>query len=543
VEISYDTYLRYINTPYMKRLLLFLVIVPVCAWGQIITTVAGNGTTSFSNGEYANNTGINLCLKVAFDRFGNTYVPSYSRIYKINPQGIITSVVGTGVLGFSGDSNLAILAKIHGPTGVAVDSSGNLYIADAANNRIRRVDNSTGIITTIAGTGSVGYSGDNGLAISAQLSSPLFLTFDKFWNLIFSDNNNHCIRKINITTGNITTIAGNGTPGFSGDNGLATQAQLVHPGGICFDTLGNLYIADFDNNRVRKVSLSGIITTVAGCGIGGVFSGDSSLATLAGFYELYDITVDVLGNIYIADGHNNRVRKIDITNGIIYTIVGTGIGTFGGDNGAASLARIYQPEAVNIDYCGNLYISDVGNYRIRKVWFNTDTIPQVNIAVTPNDTVVTGTAVTTTATATNHGTVTSYQWVKNGANAGTNSAYTYTPVNGDSVYCIVTVRACTGRMYTDTTTAIHITVTGGAGVTNTTTNTTHTYPNPVTDVLHVATTEAQHYVLYNVMGVAIVHGSVDKQNSIDMKAIPSGIYLLQLTNAQGQREVVKVVKE
>jgi Secretion system C-terminal sorting domain len=524
----------------MKRLLLLLVILPICAWGQIITTFAGGGT-ALGDGSLAVLSNIGYPGTLVFDNIGNSYIiapfTNEGKIRKINIFGLITTSIGTGIAGYSGDSGLAINAQINHPVGIAFDSIGNAFIADLYNARIRKIDAGTGIITTIAGTGSRTSSGDNGLAILASLI-PEGICLDRLGNIYVADSAER-IRKIT-PTGIITTIAGNGTPGFSGDNNLAINAELVLSYALCTDTANNLYIGC--NGRIRKVDIStGIITTVAGNG-GIVYNGDSITALNSQFYP-YGIAIDNSSNLFIADYGNNRIRKIDAVNNTITTIAGTGVAGFSGDNSLAINAQINHPEGVTFDLCGNLYIADEVNKRIRKVWFNTDTIPQVISTITPNDTVVTGTQVTTTATANNHGTVTSYQWVKNGANASTNSAYTYTPVNGDSVYCIVTVRACTGRMYTDTTTAIRITVTGGAGVNSATNSIMQTYPNPVTDVLYVATTEVQSYTLYNVIGKAVMNGTADNHNSIDMRAMPTGMYLLQMTDNNGARVVQRIVKE
>ena len=515
---------------------------------QIITTLAGNGFVTYGgdNG-LAVLASIGLCGGITVDNTANIYFgQANNTIRRVSIADTITTLVGNGIAGFSGDNNLAFSAQINTPTAgfLATDYKGNIYIADCYNNRVRKINSISGIITTFAGSGATGagsgnFGGDSGFATQALLNAPSYISCDFLGNVYINDYLNHRIRKVD-TFGIITTIAGNGTQGFSGDNGLATLAQLNQTLGLKIDYSGNIFF--IDNGRVRKINISnGIITTIAGNGIQG-FGGDMGPATAAQFFVPQDVAIDKFNNLYICDRDNNRIRRID-TFGVITTVVGIGTLGYSGDNSPAINAQLNMPRALAFDLCDNLLISDNGNRRIRKVWFNTDTLPQVNATITPNDTVVTGTQVTTTSTATNHGTITSYQWVKNGANAGTNSAYTYTPVNGDSVYCIVTVRACTGRMYTDTTTAIHITVTGDAGVASTTNSTIHTYPNPVTDVLHVATTEPKHYVLHNLMGITLLQGSVEKQNIIDMKAIPAGIYLLQLTNIQGQREVVRVVKE
>jgi sugar lactone lactonase YvrE len=509
---------------------------------QIITTIAGNGLT---DGYPATATRLMGPSGVVVDKFGNIYITEIygNKIRKVDAtSGIISTYAGNGTAGYGGDNGPANLAKLNYPYGLFIDTSGDLYIADAENNRIRKVS-SSGIITTVAGIGIPGNTGDNGLAINASIRGPSEIAIDCFGNLFFSQSSAHTIRKIDLNNGIITTVAGSYvTPGYNGDSVLANTALIRNPVGIATDKIGNIYFVDRGNNRVRKINNgTGIITTIVGtdsCG----FSGDSSLGASAMLCQPHGLAIDTIGNLYISDVGNERIRKLDILTDYMTTIAGNGNAGYSGDNGPAISASIYYPYGETIDQCGNLYFAEISNNRIRKVWFNTDTIPQVNIAVTPNDTVITGTQVTTTASVPT-GTIINYQWVKNGANASTNSVYTYTPVNGDSVNCIVTVRACTGRMYTDTTTAIHITVTGGAGVASTTNSTLQTYPNPVTVVLHVTTTEPQHYVLHNLMGVTLLQGSVDKQNSIDMKAIPSGTYLLQLTNNEGQREVLRVVKE
>jgi sugar lactone lactonase YvrE len=526
--------------PYMKRLLLlFLVILPICAWGQIITNFAGGGTGG--DGSPAISASIYAPQYMAFDSIGNLFFSQLdNKIRKIDINGIITTIAGNGTQGFGGDNGPATNAIFHQPEGVAIDKNGNIYIADNVNHRIRKVDASNGIITTIAGNSNPSFSGDNGPAIAATLFYPSGLWFDTTGNLFIGDYGNHRVRKID-TSGIITTICGNGSIGIAGNNGPALSARCSPSNGIFVDKNGDVYISEWTYGVVRKVNSLGIITLVAGDTSSHIYNGDGILATNS-FLDPIVTVVSDNGIVYISDSYNNRVRRISLSD-TISTVAGNGGAGYSGDNGLATLAQIKTPGDLAFDKCGNLYISGANPSRIRKVWFNTDTIPQVSATITPNDTVITGTQITTVATATNHGTITSYQWVKNGANASTNSAYTYTPVNGDSVYCIVTVRACTGRMYTDTTTAIHITVTGGAGVNNITNYTTHTYPNPVTDVLHVATTEPQHYVLHNLMGITLLQGSLDKQNTIDMKAVPTGIYLLQLTDAIGQREVVRVVKE
>ena len=279
------------------------------------------------------------------------------------PGPIINTVAGNGTAGFSGDGGPATSASLNNPLEVAVDAAGNLYIADRANNRIRKVDTS-GTITTVAGTGTAGFSGDGGPAISASLNRPFGMAVDSAGNLFIADTSNQRVRKVD-TTGTITTVAGNGTAAFSGDSGPATSASLNSPAGVAVDSAGNLFIVDTLNQRVRKVNTSGTITTVAGNGTGG-FSGDGGPATSASLNSPNDVAVDSAGNLFIADISNHRVRKVDTT-GTITTVAGNGTGGFSGDGGPAASASLFGPNDVAVDSAGNLFIAEQINHRIRKV--------------------------------------------------------------------------------------------------------------------------------------------------------------------------------
>jgi len=326
--------------------------------GGVITTVAGNGTLGFSgdNGP-ATNAQLNYPVGVAVDPAGNLYIADLEnfRIRKVS-NGVITTVAGNGTAGFSGDNGPATNAQLNYPAGVAVDPAGNLYIADLENFRIRKVSN--GVITTVAGNGTGGFSGDNGPAVSARLDFG-GVAVDPAGNVYIADSGTSRIRKV--SNGVIATVAGNGTFGFSGDNGPATSAQLNGPSGVAVDSGGNLYIADVGNSRIRKVS-NGVITTVAG---GGMQSGDSGPATSAEMSGPAGVAVDSAGNLYIADTLDNRIRKV--SNGVISTVAGNGTPGFSGDNGLATSAELNGPVGVAVDSAGNLYIADSGNYRVRKV--------------------------------------------------------------------------------------------------------------------------------------------------------------------------------
>ena len=329
--------------------------------GGLISTIAGNGTFLDSgDGGPALSATLGTTTRIAIDSAGNLYTtePNQLLMRKISASGIITTFAGNGGGGFSGDLGPATSATIN-PTGVATDSAGNVYIADGANFRIRKV--SGGTIITIAGNGDFKFSGDDGRATAATLHFPSAVAIDSAGSLYIADTNNNRIRKV--SGGVITTSAGNGLPGFSGDKGPATSAQLNFPTGIAVDSTGVLYIADTGNNRIRKV-VSGTITTIAGNGTAG-FSGDGGPAADAMVSGPMGVAVDSAGNLYIADYYNNRIRKI--SGGNISTFAGNGMATFSGDGGLATKAALNAPVGVAADAAGNVYIADKSNHRIRKV--------------------------------------------------------------------------------------------------------------------------------------------------------------------------------
>jgi uncharacterized protein (TIGR03437 family) len=325
----------------------------------VITTVAGNGLTG-SSGDNGAATSARLANPegVAVDSAGNLYIADADnhRIRKVS-GGVIATVAGNGLAGFSGDNGPAVNAQLNSPYGVAVDSAGNLYIADTENQRIRKV--SGGVIATIAGSGTAGFSGDNGPAISATLGTPMGIAVDLAGNLYIADRDNSRVRKV--ASGLIATVAGNGTQGFSGDNGPAADAQLFIPISVAVDSPGNLYIADRYNNRIRKVT-NGTIATVAG---GGTPIGGNGPALSSQFGDPSGVALDSAGNLYIADQASNRVWKV--SNGSIAVVAGNGTPGFSGDNGPAAGAQLNEPFGVAVDSVGNVFIADTGNQRIRKV--------------------------------------------------------------------------------------------------------------------------------------------------------------------------------
>ena len=367
----------------------------------VISTVAGDGTQGFGgDGGPATAAQLDTPQGVAVDGAGNLYIADggNNRIRKVDSAGAISTVAGGGPIG---DGGAAVAAQLYYPNGVAPDGAGNLYIADSFNHRIRKVD-AAGVISTVAGDGTRGYGGDGGAAVAAQLFAPRGVALDGAGNLYIADNANNRIRKVD-AAGVITTVAGDGTRGSGGDGGPATAAQLSSPRGVALDGAGNLYIADRSNHRIRKVDAAGAITTVAGDGTRG-FGGDGGPATAAQLSWPNGVALDGSGNLYIADGGNHRIRKVDAAGvisstaaqlwspqgvavdgsgnlyiatgghirkvdaaGAITTVAGDGTSGFGGDGGPATAAQLSGPSDVALDGDGNLYIADSGNDRIRRL--------------------------------------------------------------------------------------------------------------------------------------------------------------------------------
>ncbi|MFJ5927388.1 RICIN domain-containing protein [Kitasatospora sp. NPDC092948] len=331
-----------------------------------ISTVAGAGVAGFDgdNGP-ALSAELNHPYGIAVDRNGTVCAADSGnhRIRKVTTDGRITTIAGDGTAGFGGDGGPAASARLNSPREVAVDGAGTLYIADSGNHRIRKIT-TDGRITTIAGTGTPGFDGDNGPAASALLNHPFGVAVDGAGTLYIADSGNHRVRKV-AADGRITTIAGTGAPGFDGDGGPADQARLNRPSGVAVDGAGDAYIADADNHRVRKVSADGTISTVAGTGTAG-FDGDGGPADQARLDLPLGLVVDSTGALCIADSGNHRIRKV-AADGTISTIAGTGTAGFDGDGGPAGQARLNGPCGLALDCVDALYIADAGNHRIRRI--------------------------------------------------------------------------------------------------------------------------------------------------------------------------------
>ncbi len=346
---------------------------------NIISTIAGTGVAGCSgDGGPATSAAIAYPHGIDFDSAGNVYFGDYEGcnvIRKITVStGIISTVAGNFDQGYSGDNVQATATSLFYPHDVALDDYDNIFICDTVNNRIRKVTVSIGVMTTVVGTGEASSTGDGDAATSATINSPRHCRFDSSGNFYISEHHGNRIRKIanfvavsptvapspsytpttapSYSSGTITTIAGTGSEGYSGDDGDATSATFYNPHGIAIDSSGNVYVNDYRNHRVRKISSStGIISTYAGTGVGG-FSGDGGVATNAALNGPNGMCIDTSDNIYISDLGNNRIRKIASSTTMIFTIAGTGAGSFSGDNGPATSATIDEVRGVAVDTSG-----------------------------------------------------------------------------------------------------------------------------------------------------------------------------------------------
>jgi uncharacterized protein (TIGR03437 family) len=328
----------------------------------IIHTMAGNATVGYLMGAGRNATSsqLNYPSGVAVDAAGNLYIADFgnSVVRKVDPQGKISVFASAPI----GDGGPAISATLSRPTAVALDAHGNTYVNDGSG-RIRKIDG-TGIITTVAGTGEQGFVADGVKADTAPLNSPRELSVSLGGDILVADTGNDRVRKVG-ADGIMSTVAGSGSGGFSGDGGPAASAQLSSPSGVAVDASGNLYIADTANHRIRKVTVGGTITTVAGNGTAG-YTGDGGPASGAELSSPTGLAVDSAGNVYVADSANSAVRRIS-AGGIITTVAGTGKGGQSDDGVPASAAALTHPVSVALDRDGDLFIADAGDPRIRRV--------------------------------------------------------------------------------------------------------------------------------------------------------------------------------
>ncbi len=352
-----------------------------------MTRIAGNGDYKDSVVDNVLATAAELFLpsSVTFDGAGNMYIADtfHYRIRKVAVPvppaiiGIITTIAGGATNGYTGDNGPATNAKLNAPYGIAIDGAGNLYIADTANNVVRKITAATGIITTVAGNGARGFAGDGLAATAAELDSPQTVAIDASGNIFIADTENQRIRKVDAVTGIITTVAGSGTQGYGGDGLLATSPQtaLALPDAVAFDAQGNMYIADSLNNRIRKVAVpvppatAGIIATFAGTG-GLGYTGDFGPAMAATMNAPSNVAVDAAGNVYIADTQNNAIRKVNPITGIISPVIVSSVGESVQPAGGLLGNSLYGPIGLYVDGSGDVIVADTLNMSVRKIQSN-----------------------------------------------------------------------------------------------------------------------------------------------------------------------------
>lgn len=518
---------------------------------QIITTFAGNGSTgSTGDGGPATSAACESPSGIAFGPGGDVYFSLYyaNTIRKVSSTGVITTIAGNGTDGFSGDGGPATSAQFSKPTKVLRDNAGNIYVADLYNNRVRKIS-TTGIISTFAGNGSTTFSGDGGPATAASLFHPIGLAIDGAGNIYISDYDHYRIRKVT-PTGIISTYAGNGTPGTSGDGGPATAAQFNRVWGIKMDGAGNLYLADQVNNLLRKISPSGIITTVAGTGAAG-YSGDGGPATAAVLNHVSDIDFDGLGNIYLADQLNHAIRKI-MPDGTIITIAGTGTAGYSGDGGSPLSAQFDQPNEIEVSPSGNLHIADNNNNRIRIMKMCEAVITS---QPRPDTVAVSDSATFTIVTSTMFF---GYQWQEDAGAGFTDLTNTapYSGVYSNTLKINPVGMGFNNRRYRcvlksetacyDTSAPATLSVLNTGNVANgITADMISIAPNPVTGMVSIdlPTTGVSYVVeICNSVGQSICsHNTNGGAIKVDLSNQPAGVYLVrvQTTNGSAVRKIVK----
>lgn len=477
---------------------------------QNINTCAGTGLAPW-NGDNISAATANIgpAVGVFIDASNNIYITTQDRVRRISPSGTITTVAGSGSAGFSGDGGPATSGLLNAPSGVFVDPSGSIYIADYGNNRVRKV--TSGTITTIAGGGT---GGDGIAATTASLNGPSDVTVDAAGNVYIAENLGRRVRKVDLS-GIITTYAGTGASGNSGDGGAATAATFFSPKSIALDPSGNLYICDMGNNRIRYVSTSGTITAFSGNPLGNIgFTGDGGQAAFAEFYYPQRICYKN-GSLYISDTQNQRIRKI-APSGIITTIAGTGISGFSGDGGLATLAQIAGPQGLAVDVNGNVCICDPGNMRMRLIGCNQPTLSVTSTA----STLCVGQSCTLTANG-----ATSYTW---NPGAMTGSAVVVSPTVTTTYTLSGTYYACTSS----TVSTQNVSMCSGIKDLLNDKAVVRAYPNPFSDVITVEVDyDVKSIEVYDMNGRLLLKEKTYNQDKalINTEQLSSGVYVLIAT--------------
>ena len=495
------------------------------------------------------------------DTAGNVFIADVqsNTIRKIGTNGYISTVAGNGSTGNAGDGGQATAAQLNmsGGGGLYVDKAGNIFISNTTGMTIRKVTASTGIISTICGTTVGGYSGDGGPASAAKVQGPLGICEDTSGNIYFADGGNNRIRRIDAGTGIITTIIGTGSGAYSGDGGLGISARVYIPRDVMADIYGNLYIADYGNNKIRKyVIATGIITTLAGTGTAGN-SGDGGPATAALLYYPARLAFDGSNNLYIADQFNNRVRKVNLTTGIISPTIATGTSGFSGDGGPSISGKMTQTAGIAITKNGHIYVSDISNRRIRVSPFN----GSIYITLSGSNTVTYGSSVTLTANSSilrSDGTI---QWYKNSSaiGSGGNTLTDVPTSSGTTYYCVLTIAPECGSTFYDTSNIITITIPGHKSADTTTETpilengrTANLYPNPVHESLTLVASELDNgeaiIRVYDALGKVVMEKPVTVTNGqlmeqMNVRNLPNAMYMICVSEAGGKMVRIKFVKD
>jgi hypothetical protein len=436
----------------------------VSAQRGTITTIAGTGSGSYTgDGGAATAAGLGIEPSgLIVDQSGNIYtsIRFEHRIRKIDRSGIITCYAGTGTRGYGGDGGSATAAQLNNPGYLALDSSGNLYITEIEGARVRRIDRRTGIITTFAGNGRLSETGDGGQATAASIYFGIAICFDRSQNMYIATGKS-MVRRVDAVTGIISTFAGGDTSviGFSGDGGPALTAELNTLFGICVDSADNLLLAVTGSTRIRKVDgRTNIISTIAG-NDSTSYNGEGLLATASNIMPM-GIAIDKHQNIYFGNGYQFRLRKRDATNGRIYTLAGTGTLGYSTNGALADTSKLGMVQQIAVDSCDNLIFGEgYSKYFIKKITYPYGNKAEVVIAAQGGNRLCYGMPVSFRAFAPLAGSSGRYQWRVNGTNTGPNSpTFTYTPANGDVVDCILTSSLYCVVNPMDTSNAISMTV-------------------------------------------------------------------------------------
>ncbi len=530
--------------------ILCLLLIPFMANGQVVTTYAGcgilTGVLLRGDGGLANSdtaqlgrpAGLNL------DNEGNLLICHISQLVRKvdKTTHILSRVAGSDTSssrGHGGDGGPATCALITSPYDACTDRAGNLYIADAWYSEVRKVTASTGIIDTFAGNRNPGSRGDGGPAKRAELMAVAGVRFDTGQQYLYiSDMYNHKIRRVNMSTNIITTYAGTGVTGYSGDGGRADTAKFSRLLGMCFDKNNNLYVGDWDNARVRKIDgATRIVSTFAGNGVTG-YSGDGGPATAARISKPTGMCFDKCGNFFFSNEDSNVVRRIDANTGIITTIAGNGTAGFSGDNGPATAAQFNHPTGVIVDDSGNVFVGDFYNLRVRKV-----TISNPYIHITASATFVSsGSSVTVSTIVSGGGDTPAFQWYVNGhaISGATGSSYTYTPANGDSVWCVLTSNSrCVGAPNA-TSNGLRIT-TAPAGVNEVIASQIHLYPNPAKTQLNISSpVPLNSVIISDLLGRQVFSQQYQSTKAeADITHLAPGMYVVRVNGVY----LYRIVKE